>query len=148
MKTRSRQRQQGQSLLEFALILPTILFLIIVLLDASLAVLEQSEATTWADQAAQDGANQAASHGDSVACPTAQAEVRSHIHTLALAPSQIAVSCKVQDTANPANPGSYGRVNTRLVIVTVRFATTLPVIWWVALPYTVTGSATIGGIGP
>ncbi len=142
-------REHGQGLVEFALVVPGILLFLLLALDATLYVLARTEATTWADQAAQAGADVAALHGDGQACPVAVAQAKAQITSLALAPANVQVTCQVLDTANPANPGSYGREGTRVVLVTVQFQTTLPLANWWHLTATVTGSARINrGIGP
>jgi hypothetical protein len=136
-------------MLEFAIVLIPTLILISGFVDVALYEWGQAEATAWADQAAQAGADRAALHGDASACPTAQARAEAHITQIALAPTNIAITCQVIDTANPGRPSSYGREGTRLVLLTIQFQTRLPLVWWWPLPVHVTGSARIDrAVGP
>lgn len=149
MRGRRRQRQQGQALLEFALVLVPTLMLIIGFLDVGLFELGQAEATSWADEAAQAGADRAALHGDAAACPAAKALASAHIREIAVAPTSVKITCQVIDTANPRNPNSYGREGTRQLILTIQYQTSLRLVWWWPITVRVTGSARIDrGIGP
>lgn len=144
-----RRGESGQALLEFGLLLVPTLILIIGFLDVALYEWGQAEATSWADQAAQAGADRAALHGDAAACPTAQAQAQAHIKEIAIAPTNIKIACQVIDTANPQTPSSYGREGTRQVIVSIQFQTRLPLVWWWPITVRITGSARIDrGVGP
>jgi Flp pilus assembly protein TadG len=149
MRQYRRRGQHGQSLLEFALVLIPTLMLIIGFLDIGLFELGHAEATSWADQAAQAGADRAALHGDAAACPTAQALASAHIQEIAVAPTNVKITCQVIDTANPRNPNSYGREGTRQVILTIQFQTHLLLVWWWPITVHITGSARIDrAVGP
>jgi Flp pilus assembly protein TadG len=152
MSKRHRFRQsrtRGQALVEFALVVPAILLTLTLALDVVLYVLARTEATAWADQAAQAGADAAALQGDAAACPVALPQAQTEISHLALAPSAVQVTCQVVDTANPTRASSYGVEGTRTVLVTVQFQTRLPLAWWWQLLVVVTGSARINrGVGP
>lgn len=144
-----RRGQRGQALVEFAFVLIPTLLLIIGFLDLALYEWGQAEATSWADQAAQTGADRAVLHGDAAACPTAQALAQAHISQLAIAPTNIQITCQVVDTANPHTPGSYGREGTRQVLLTIQFQTRLPLVWWWNITVHITGSARIDrAVGP
>jgi Flp pilus assembly protein TadG len=138
-----KSSSQGQGLVEFALVLPVCLVILVALPVGVLYVLALHDAADWADQAAQLGADAAAIQGDNVACPLAMNFAETKIAELAIAPTQVQVTCQVQDTADPANRNSYGQEGTRQVSVTVKFHTLAN------LPASVTGTARINrGVGP
>ncbi len=126
-KRQTARGNRGQSLVEFALVLPLLLLMLILLITVpGFGAWDHLVASNIADQAAQDGANAAAGAPfdqlQTIACATARPEATQQMRQSGLALQQLSVTCQVIDTANPALPGSYGVEGTRRVIVTINFS--------------------------
>lgn len=122
-----RKDSRGQNLVEFALVLPVLLLILILLITVpGFGAWDYLVASNIADQAAQDGANAAAgapfNQLQTIACRTATPEATQQMRQSALALQHVSVSCQVIDSANPSKASSYGVDNIRRVIVTINFS--------------------------
>ena len=144
-KSRRRWGSRGQSLVEFALVLPVLMLILILLITIpGFAAWDQLVAVNIADQAAQDGANATANATyateEAVACAVAVPEATQQMRQTALALQSLTVTCRADDASgNPSDPGNYGVEGFRRIIVTINYAMRL------FLPGAVTMSATVTG---
>lgn len=139
-----RQKQRGQNLVEFALVLPVLLFVAIWLITIpGFAFSDVLVAFHVANQAAQDGANAAAFGGDATACAVAQTEAQQQFSHLGLQLGTVQVTCQVQDV-DPNSASSYGVEGTRTVSVTITATERVLLLGPTTVPLpTMSGSARI-----
>lgn len=143
------QNSRGQSLVEFALVLPVLMLILILLITIpGFGAWDQLVASNIADQAAQDGANATAnatySNEEAIACQVAIPEATQQMRQTALALQSLKVTCKRDDkTGDPGMPGqkssNYGQEGFRRIIVTISYSMRL------LLPGAVTLSGTVSG---
>jgi Flp pilus assembly protein TadG len=142
-------RSQGQSLVEFALVLPVLMLILILLITIpGFGAWDQLVASNIADQAAQDGANATANatyaNEQTVACRVAVPEATQQMRQSALALQSLSVTCRADDASgNPSNPGDYGVEGFRRIVVTISYSMRLFLPGAVTLSETVTGWARI-----
>lgn len=139
------QNSRGQSLVEFALVLPILMLILILLITIpGFGAWDQLVASNIADQAAQDGANATAnatySNEEAIACQVAIPEATQQMRQTALALQSLKVTCRADDASgNPSNPGNYGVEGFRRIVVTISYSMRL------LLPGAVTLSGTVSG---
>jgi Flp pilus assembly protein TadG len=145
----SRRNSLGQSLVEFALVLPVLMLILILLITIpGFGAYDQLVATNIADQAAQDGANATANatyaSEQIVACSVAVPEARTQMQKTALALQKLTITCRADDASgNPSNPRNYGVEGFRRIVVTISYSMRLLLPGAVMLSGTVTGWARI-----
>jgi Flp pilus assembly protein TadG len=135
----------GQSVVEFALVLPVMLLVLIFLITIpGFTAWDILVASNIADQAAQDGANAIAVHNDTAAaCPVAKAEAEQQMRASALSLQKLTVTCQVIDEAR------YGLEGVQQVVVTIDFSIHLPLPGSISFSQSVKGWARIErAIGP
>ncbi len=139
----------GQSLVEFALVLPVLMLILILLITIpGFGAWDQLVASNIADQAAQDGANATANatyaNEQTVACRVAVPEATQQMRQSALALQSLSVTCRADDASgNPNNPADYGVEGFRRIVVTISYSMRLFLPGAVTLSETVTGWARI-----
>lgn len=136
---------RGQSLVEFALVLPVLMLILILLITIpGFGAWDQLAASNIADQAAQDGANATFNatyaNEQTVACQIAIPEATQQMRQTALALQSLKVTCRADDASgNPNNPRNYGVEGFRRIVVTISYSMRL------LLPGAVTLSGTVSG---
>lgn len=142
---RPRKSSRGQNLVEFALVLPVLMLILILLITIpGFGAWDQLVASNIADQAAQDGANATFNatyaNEQTVACQVAIPEATQQMRQTALALQSLKVTCRADDASgNPSNPGNYGVEGFRRIVVTISYSMRL------LLPGAVTLSGTVNG---
>lgn len=141
---RRARNERGQNMLEFALVLPVLLFVAIWLITIpGFAFFDVLVAFHVANQAAQDGANAAALGGNAAACVVAQTEAQQQFSHLGLQLGTVQVTCQVQDV-DPNSASSYGVEGTRAVVVTISSTERVVLLGPTTVPLpTISGSARI-----
>lgn len=143
------RNQRGQNLVEFALVLPILMLILILLITIpGFGAWDQLVASNIADQAAQDGANATANatyaNEQTIACQVAVPEATQQMRQTALALQSLTVACRADDASgNPSNPRNYGVEGFRRIIVTISYSMRLTLPGAVTLSGTVTGWARI-----
>jgi Flp pilus assembly protein TadG len=146
-----RRGSRGQSLVEFAVVLPVLMLILILLIAIpGFSAWDQLAAVNIADQAAQDGANATSAptvtyaNEQDVACGVAVPEARQQMQQMALALQSLSVTCRADDASgNPSNPSDYGVEGFRRIVVTISYSVRLWLPGAVTLSSTVTGWARI-----
>lgn len=145
------QASPGQSLVEFALVLPVLMLILILLIAIpGFGAWDQLAAANIADQAAQDGANATSApnvtyaNEEAVACQVAVPEATQQMRQTALSLQSLTVSCRADDASgDPHNPNNYGLEGFRRIVVTISYSVRLFLPGAVTLSATVTGWARI-----
>ena len=154
-----RPRSRGQSLVEFALVLPILVLIFFGLLDAGRAVFVNNTNAQAAREGARLGAAQAAWRGRSGAacaapvCPASTAVLKSNVvaavNAMAIsmgtiAPGQVVLACETPAGASSTNCASNHEQAGNRVRVTVTYAYTpmTPVIGQLLGPISFTAVAT------
>jgi hypothetical protein len=143
------RRNRGQSLVEFALVLPVLMLILILLICIpGFGAWDQLSASDIAQQAAQDGANATVNatfaNEQAIACQVAVPEATQHMRQRALALQSLNVTCRADDASgNPSNPGNYGLEGFRRIVVTINYSFSLLLPGAIALSGSATGWARI-----
>jgi Flp pilus assembly protein TadG len=143
------RKMSGQSLVEFALVLPVLMLILILLISIpGFGAWDQLSASDIAQQAAQDGANATANATfateQTIACQVAIPEATQNMRQRALALQSLRVTCRADDAAgNPSNPSNYGQEGFRRIVVTIRYAFALLLPGAISLSGSATGWARI-----
>jgi Flp pilus assembly protein TadG len=156
---RRRERSRGQSLVEFALVVPIFLFLVFALVDAARMMYAYNTISLSAREGARIASVQASYIGEdigctAVACPATAADLKANVTTGvnrfligmdAVPASSVRLSCTdfylASSAADCAADNDQG--NSVTVSVDYPFAPIAPLIAQILKPITITSSATM-----